>query len=387
MLALDPHAEDHLVVGTRLVRDLELFLLPPEGHLRKTDHLGKHLHLHHVVIRKLESQRLAVVVLIVVRVTPAVAVQQVAPMPHVLVVVEFELVPFAGSLEHDSEKHPGSHVEPAQFDIHLALGLTCLHKSRPVHLLVTCLDHPVADSEEVFAGVGADDGLGLDLPRLENGLLRLLVVLLTDYGEPLVDFDQGGFLVLEFVSSPGMFILQLLVVLDQFVVASCDLTEFVLEDTDFCLLGLDDLTVFVFLGLDQGIELRVIHEHLLLDLGVGNQDLLLEVLPLGVGVVHQFLHAVDLDEEAGVLDFLVPDLQEPFFEGLGESAECGTYLVGWFAVVVETHFDVEFLPEQEEMLLDFVHQFIDDAVHVLQHRLPRQVLLHLLSVLGVEAPL
>ena len=62
-------------------------------------------------MRVLKPQRFAVVVLVVVRVTPSVVVQQVAAVPSVLVVVKLKLVAFANSLEHDPQKHPGSDIE------------------------------------------------------------------------------------------------------------------------------------------------------------------------------------------------------------------------------------------------------------------------------------
>lgn len=154
MFALDAQTEHHLVVFSLLVWQLELLLLPPKLHPRKSDQLGEHLHLYHVVVRELEPQRLAVVILVMVRVAPPVTVQQVTPVPRVLVVVELELVLLAGPLEHHPQQHPGPHVEPGQLHEHLALGLTHLRQPRPVHLLVSSFDDPIADPEEVLAGVG-----------------------------------------------------------------------------------------------------------------------------------------------------------------------------------------------------------------------------------------
>lgn len=175
MFSLDPQTKDHLVVLPLLVGQLELLLLPPKSHLGKPNHLCKDLHLYSVVVRVLETQRLAVVVLVVVRVAPSVAVQQIAPVPCVLVVVKLELVPLTNSLEHDPQKHPGSDIEAGKFDKYFTLGLAHLCESGPVHLVITRFDDSVANPEQFFAGVGPHHIFGLDFPGLENGLLSLLV--------------------------------------------------------------------------------------------------------------------------------------------------------------------------------------------------------------------
>ncbi len=91
------------------------------------------------------------------------------------------------------------------------------------------------------------------------------------------------------------------------------LIELFLQYCDLSLLSLDDLAVLILLGLHQRVELGVVHEHLFFYLGESNQNLLLEVLLLRVGVVDKFFHPVDLDEELGVFDLFVPQLEEPLF--------------------------------------------------------------------------
>jgi hypothetical protein len=50
VLSLDAQAEDHFIVLPLLVGQFEFLLLPPEGHLRKSYHLGEDLYLDDIVV-------------------------------------------------------------------------------------------------------------------------------------------------------------------------------------------------------------------------------------------------------------------------------------------------------------------------------------------------
>jgi hypothetical protein len=165
------------------------------------------------------------------------------------------------------------------------------------------------------------------------------------------------------------------------------LIELLLQHCDLSLLSLDDLAVLILLGLHQRVELGVVHEHLFFYLGESNQNLLLEVLLLRVGVVDKFLHPVDLDEELGVFDLFVPQLEEPLFQRLGEAAEGRSDFIHRFAVIIHPHLDIQLLSQQKQVLLDLKHQLVNDPVHVLENTLPGDVALHLFGVLRVESPL
>ena len=112
-----------------------------------------------------------------VGVAPAVAVEQVAAVPHRFVVVELKLVPLDCPPEHDSHEHPRAHVEAGELDEYFALGLADLDKAGPVHLLVSGFDNAVTHPKEVLAGIGPQHVLRLYLPSLQDSLLRLLVEL------------------------------------------------------------------------------------------------------------------------------------------------------------------------------------------------------------------
>ena len=123
MFSLYSQTEHHLIILSHLIRQLEFLLLPPKSHFRKPNHIRKYLHLHSVVVSVLKTQRLTVEVFIMIRVTPPIAVQQVAPVPCVFVVVKLKFILFANSLEHHSYQHPRTHIKAGQLHEHFALGL------------------------------------------------------------------------------------------------------------------------------------------------------------------------------------------------------------------------------------------------------------------------
>jgi hypothetical protein len=156
----------------------------------------------------------------VIGVTPAVAVQQIGSVAQVLVVVELVLIALDDVFEHDSQQYPGTHVESGHLDEDLVLGFARLHQPRPVHFLVAGFDDAVADSEEMLIGIGSEHILALYLAGLEDGLFRLLVVLLRHDVELISRFGQRCFLVLELVGRSGILILQLFVLLHEVLMPS-----------------------------------------------------------------------------------------------------------------------------------------------------------------------
>jgi hypothetical protein len=165
----------------------------------------------------------------------------------------------------------------------------------------------------VFAGICSKDILGLYLSGFEDGLLSLLIELLGHDLKLFRCLGQSRFLILQFIDCSIVLIGELLMVLDQLVVPAGNLRQLFLQDCNFGLLGLDDFAVLVLFCLDEGIELGVVHKHLLFDFRVCDQDFLFEVLALGVGIIDEFLDSVNFDEELGVFDFLVAQLQEALF--------------------------------------------------------------------------
>lgn len=92
MFALDPHTEEQFIRGSLLVGKLEFLFLPTKGHFGEADNCFENLHLDHIVVSVLEPQRFAVVVFVVVRIAPSVAVHQVASVLNILVVIELEFI-------------------------------------------------------------------------------------------------------------------------------------------------------------------------------------------------------------------------------------------------------------------------------------------------------
>ena len=149
----------------------------------------------------------------------------------------------------------------------------------------------------------------------------------------------------------------------------------------------DYLAILVLLGLDQGIEFGVVHEHFLLYLGKGDENFLLEVLALGVGIIEQFLDAIDLNKKLGVFDFFMPELKKALLQRFGNAGQCHPNFVNRLAIVIHPHLDIQLLSQQKQVLLDLEHQLLDNPVHVLQNGLSRYVLVYLPAVLPVQAPL
>ena len=176
MLSLYPQTEHHLVVLSLLVGQFKGLLLPAKGHFWESYQLWEDLHLHNVIVRILEAQRFAIVVLVMIRVAPSVAIQQVASMICVFVVVEVELISLADSFEHDSDKYPWTYVESCQLYEHFSFGFAHFHQTRPVHLLISCFDDSIADSEEMFTGIRSQNVFGFDLPGFKDSFLSLLIV-------------------------------------------------------------------------------------------------------------------------------------------------------------------------------------------------------------------
>ena len=176
MLTLNSQTEHHLVVLSPLVGQFKGLLLPTEGHFWKSYQLWEDLNLHNVIVGILEPQRLAIVVLVMIRVAPPVAIQQITSMICVFVVVKIEFVSLANSLEHDSDKYPWTYIESCQLYEHLSFGLAYFHQTGPIHFLISSFDNPIADSEEMFAGICPQNVFGFDLSSFKDCFLSLLVI-------------------------------------------------------------------------------------------------------------------------------------------------------------------------------------------------------------------
>jgi hypothetical protein len=153
MLPFNPHTKDQLVVVPPLERQLEFLLLPPKRHLRKTNLGLKHLDFNHVVMSVLKTQRFTVIILVVVRVTPTVAVHQETPVADVLVIIELKLVLLNHPAEHHPQQHPRTHIEPSQLYKYLPLRLSDLSQAGPIHILVACLEDTIRHPEEMLARI------------------------------------------------------------------------------------------------------------------------------------------------------------------------------------------------------------------------------------------
>lgn len=155
MFALDTQAEHHLIVPSLLVWKLELLLFPPKRHFRKPNQSLEYLNFDDVIVAKLEPKRLAVEVLIMVRVAPTVVIHQIAPVAHIAVVIELEFVLFHHPFEHDSQQHPRPNVESRELHEYFALGFSYFCQTWPLHFLVACFNHPIRHSIQMLVGIGA----------------------------------------------------------------------------------------------------------------------------------------------------------------------------------------------------------------------------------------
>lgn len=147
-----------------------------------------------------------------IRIAPTVAIQQVTSMPCILVVVEFKLIALAYTLEHDTQEYPGTHVKTSQLDKHLPFGFSHLSQPWPVHFAVTSFNDSIADSEEIFAGVGTKHVFCFDFPGLQDSFLGLLIELLIHDFEFFCGLGQGGFLILELIDCSVVLVGELLMV-------------------------------------------------------------------------------------------------------------------------------------------------------------------------------
>lgn len=114
-----------------------------------------------------------------VRITPTVAVQQITPVPCVLVVVELELILLTSPFEHHSQQHPRPYIESSQFHKHLPFGLSYFSQPWPVHFLIPCFDDPITNPKQVFARICTQNIFCFNLSSLKDGFLSLLVVFLS----------------------------------------------------------------------------------------------------------------------------------------------------------------------------------------------------------------
>ncbi len=155
----------------------------------------------------LKPQRLAVVIFIVVRVTPSIAVHQITPMPNIFIVVELKFILLHNTSIHSSKKHPWAHVESGQLHKYFAFGLSYFCQARPIHIFViSCLQYPIWHPENMLVGVGSKNILGFNFPCLHDSFLGLLIVLLSHDFKFLWWFSQSCFLIFEFVYWSGIFI-------------------------------------------------------------------------------------------------------------------------------------------------------------------------------------
>ena len=163
MLSFYSQAKHHFIILSLLKWQLELLLLPSERHLWKPYQISKNLHLYNIVMVILKTQRLTVVVLIVIRITPPIAIQQITPVPNIFVVVKLKLVSLHCSLKHYPHQHPWSHVKSCQLHKYLSFCLPHFNQPRPIHLLVPRLHHSVTHPEQMFARIRPQNILCFDL--------------------------------------------------------------------------------------------------------------------------------------------------------------------------------------------------------------------------------
>ena len=71
----------------------------------------KNLDFDDIIVSILETQGLAIVVFISIRVAPSIRVHEVGAMPNGLIVIELILIFLYSVSEHHSEKYPAPHIE------------------------------------------------------------------------------------------------------------------------------------------------------------------------------------------------------------------------------------------------------------------------------------
>lgn len=105
-----------------------------------------------------------------------------------------------------------------------------------------------------------------------------------------------------------------------------------------------------------------------------------------MSIVDKLLHAINLDEELGLFNLVVGQIEIPLVEALLDAAEGGPDLTHGLAIEVHGHLDFELLPEEEQVFPYLGHELIDDGVHVLHHVLPVDVFRDFSDVLAVQRP-
>lgn len=123
-----------------------------------------------------KSQWLAIVVFIMVRITPSITVQQIAPMANSLIVIKLKLVFLYCSSEHYTHQYPRTNIKPCQFYKYFSFGLSNLNKSRPIHLLISSFDYSIANSKEMFARIRSQYIFRFDFSCFKYSFLGLLII-------------------------------------------------------------------------------------------------------------------------------------------------------------------------------------------------------------------
>jgi hypothetical protein len=103
MHSLYSNAEHNIISSLLLIWQFKLFLLPAKGHLGEPDNVFEDLHFNDIIMPILEAEGFAVIVLIVVRIAPTIAVHQIASVADVSIVIKLKLVFLHCSSYHHSQ--------------------------------------------------------------------------------------------------------------------------------------------------------------------------------------------------------------------------------------------------------------------------------------------
>ncbi len=103
VLPLNSHTEYHLIILPPFIRQFKLLFLPAKRHLWVSYHRIEHFNLYHIILSILETQRLAVIILLCVWVAPSIRVHKVSTVSYRLVVVKFIFIFLYCVSEHNSE--------------------------------------------------------------------------------------------------------------------------------------------------------------------------------------------------------------------------------------------------------------------------------------------
>lgn len=147
-------------------------------------------------------------------------------------------------------------------------------------------------------------------------LFCLFVVFFSNYTQFLLGVTQHCLLVGQLVPRAVKLVSKLFVLLHDTLQPHRRHLVLFPQCLQLLLLVLYDVAILVLFGLEKCIELRIVHEHLLFEFGVGYQNLLLEVRPLGHRVIYQFLHPVDLNEKFRLLNLIVGQVEVSFVQAL-----------------------------------------------------------------------